>query len=674
MHVENLTNVDFLGFILGIITFSWVIFRVVPGAGLAPPRTVYTEAEVRAYDPALPKYFLVATLALALGAAHAAVKSLPPVAAWLAQGGHGGHLVRDMSNTHLDIVLGGTIAATGLTWLVLPRVVGHPLASHKLATLSFWATTLGAFGFYLTNLVVGVVLARLYHQGVPYDPTAKNMLGLWRTIPISGTAGVMGVGYWTFVANVYLTVLKARKVQGPRPLRHLGKYFLVGATGLFIGTVQGVVQVMPDKEAWLHAAGPAGRYIDPIAHAHVNLVMGTMMLLAGLVFWWTQDPEGDPARRRTENVVFWLMTVGSGSFYLVFMRLGWVEGHLIIRQHLTFEQAVAREGLWHSVPIAVSGSLMLLGLWSVIFTIARRCLAGLLPRPTALMVLAGTATLFVGSLQGIAQTVPAVKTWLVDTGEYGEMLTNAHAQLNMLGGVILVLFALGLDRADLLFGRPAPDWVRATLLRRAGPGIVVYYVSSVVGLVVAGQSVLSGGRVAPPVAGGEVSEGTFVPVHNVVSSWLSPLGMSVGAALYAAGFWVVAGFAWWASREFRVNGWLRLRLWADAYEGSPPFWASRVPRRYYLFAEIVGASAGFPGFGWILSGRPLIGLPLALVNPGIVWGAIPVLVSGYYGIWQTVTVAYLGAVAVLSVGMLALLLSRPRPQRALVPAREVVAP
>ena len=62
----------------------------------------------------------------------------------------------------------------------------------------------------------------------------------------------MGLGYWTFVANVYITVGKAsgeRKVfpekATPKEDFLLAKFFAVGATGLLFGTVQGVYQVMP---------------------------------------------------------------------------------------------------------------------------------------------------------------------------------------------------------------------------------------------------------------------------------------------------------------------------------------------------------------------------------------------------------------------------------------------
>ena len=58
-----------------------------------------------------------------LGGVHMVLKNLPWTAEWLARAGYAGHLVRDLSNTHVMIVGGGTLISTGLCWYVLPRIV-----------------------------------------------------------------------------------------------------------------------------------------------------------------------------------------------------------------------------------------------------------------------------------------------------------------------------------------------------------------------------------------------------------------------------------------------------------------------------------------------------------------------------------------------------------------------
>src|SRR5258708_19896901 len=68
------------------------------------------------------------------------LKNLPWIEEYLARTGYAGHLVRDLSNTHVMIVGGGTLIPTGLCWLPLPRVVGRPLARGGLAQCPFWFT------------------------------------------------------------------------------------------------------------------------------------------------------------------------------------------------------------------------------------------------------------------------------------------------------------------------------------------------------------------------------------------------------------------------------------------------------------------------------------------------------------------------------------------------------
>ena len=78
--------------------------RLLPGK--APPvRTEpYPDDELTRHDRKLGKYFVAGGVFLVLGGLHMAAKNLPWAAEWLARAGYAGHLVRDLSNTHLMIV------------------------------------------------------------------------------------------------------------------------------------------------------------------------------------------------------------------------------------------------------------------------------------------------------------------------------------------------------------------------------------------------------------------------------------------------------------------------------------------------------------------------------------------------------------------------------------------
>src|SRR5207237_6363428 len=143
-------------------------------------------------------------------------------------------------------------------------------------------------------------------------------------------AGVMGVGYWCFAANVFLTIFQARLVRAFKPSGHLAKFLAVGAAGLTVGTVQGVIQVQPGNADWLYRAGHAGEWIDPISHAHINLVTGLAMLVAGAFFSLAPLAGGERPSRRVTNACFWSLLAGSLAFYGSTLYLGFHAGGLVV--------------------------------------------------------------------------------------------------------------------------------------------------------------------------------------------------------------------------------------------------------------------------------------------------------------------------------------------------------
>lgn len=187
------------------------------------------------------------------------------------------------------------------------------------------------------------------------------------------------------------------------------------------------------------------------------------------------------------------------------------------------------------------------------------------------------------------------------------------------------------------------------MLACVGLGIAVYDAATLTNAVVA--------------AGALVSARPLTEAIGRTMPW-GPLAMTGGAALYAVGFGLLFRFIWAATGSYRAAGWRDLRVALARYDGMPAPWRRRIPAAYFLGAEIVGASAGFPGLGWILSGRPLIGLPLALLGPGIAWAVIPLLASPYgdgplvrFGNGSAL-LAYLAASTGLSLAGLGLTLAR----------------
>src|SRR5919201_1312846 len=490
MYLRHLSSLQFLTYasFFGVVIAA--MFRFMPGK--APPvRTMpYSETELGAHDHKVAKYFLAGGVFRVLGAVHMVVKNVPGAAVALARTGYAGHLVRDLSNTHVMIVGGGTLLATGLTWLALPRIVRRPLTSEGLAQCAFWFTVVGLAVFYVSLIGNGIAIGRLVEHGWDYR-LAKAHMGKWYKVPTGIGAGVMGLGYWCFATNVVVTIFQSRLVKVAKPQWHLWKYFATGAAALTVGTVQGVIQVQPKNADWLYAAKHAGEWIDPISHAHINLVTGLTMLVAGALFAFVRAGGGEEPSRRLVNTGFFCPLAGSLAFYLAALYLGFHEGRLVHRG-LTPEQAEEATSI-HPFLIMGAGIAMFAAFWLLLFVLVRSVWRS--PGLLRVFVLAGCAALAVGTLQGPVQAFPAVNELLDRGGEAGDVIVNLHAQLNMLAGLMVILVGLAL----LVLGG------RARLVATAVPaGMGVYY---------AGGLAFSAGGGAPGGGGGGVGRGAR-PLHR----------------------------------------------------------------------------------------------------------------------------------------------------------------
>ncbi len=636
---------DLILIALGILISAVVVFKMLPGAAVYREQE-FTRAQITEYDREVPRYFLFAALALFVGGAHTVVKSIPGFYNWLWEAGYGGHLFRDLSNSHIVIVGGGTVLLTGITWYVLPRWLNRPLYSNTLASLSLWFTVFGVYGFYFAWLVLGLVEGEMVRQGWQYA-AAKEYIGAWHRIPTGITSGIMGVGYWTYVLNVVLTIYVARFVKH-KPDGYLVKFALVSALALFVGTVQGVLQVLPDNANWLHAALKFGEYIDPISHAHINLVTGMMVSLGAFLIYFAPrfgDDSSKEISRADASRLFWILVPGSLIFYFAFLLIGLILGYatvgyggLELPQLVSFVSASSR--FW----LALGGTVMLLGFWYYFYLLAKTLNAREFFKvlregsPRAFWFVSAIA-LFVGTLQGMLQVIPATAQLLVVAQE----VPNIHAQLNMIGGIMLALMGVVYVLLPELTGAPAsPKWMRVNLYG-VGFGIAAYYVV-----------VLTSGLVR----GMYLREGLNDAEAAAQLGWAAPTLMLVTALPMFVGYWAFGAAMWNATRAYRAEWFARWRENLATYTGPLPPRVQKIPLPFILAMEFFGALFGFPGLGWLYAGQALFGVALLCAGPGVAWALIPLLTSPFvdtifqpYGI--TVLFAWLGGTAVLSTTFLA---------------------
>lgn len=147
------------------------------------------------------------------------------------------------------------------------------------------------------------------------------------------------------------------------------RFFVLSVTYLFIGTVQGVMQTLPGVSQWIRETGPAGHLIDPLAHAHVNLVGGVTMGLMGLFYFVLPYLLKRPIYSQAlASVSFWFSAIGVGIFYSSLIILGLIEGNMI-QSGLTYTQALEAVGPMHHIMIITGAMIMGFGYWTYITNI-----------------------------------------------------------------------------------------------------------------------------------------------------------------------------------------------------------------------------------------------------------------------------------------------------------------
>lgn len=116
---------------------------------------------------------------------------------------------------------------------------------------------------------------------------------------------------------------------------NLVKFMMTATACLFIGTLQGALQTIKPIREWLVAIGTPnanpGHMIDPLAHAHINLVGGVVIFMIGAIYYLLPRMSGKAiySQRLVEHSYWWI-TIGITCFYLALMTFGIWEGHLML--------------------------------------------------------------------------------------------------------------------------------------------------------------------------------------------------------------------------------------------------------------------------------------------------------------------------------------------------------
>jgi hypothetical protein len=134
--------------------------------------------------------------------------------------------------------------------------------------------------------------------------------------------------------------------------------------------------------------------------------------------------------------------------------------------------------------------------------------------------------------------------------------------------------------------------------------------------------------------------------------------------LRAAG--LLLHLVWCATSAYRTNALAGLLRELDRHNAPTKPWRAQVSNNSLSLSEALDALFGFPGLGWILSGRALVGVPLMFGGSALAWALLLVfslcselgLTGGVFVMIQ----GYLIVSAVLFVAGLWIMLSRRNSQ------------
>src|SRR5205085_9910347 len=286
----------------------------------------------------------------------------------------------------------------------------------------------------------------------------------------------------------------------------------------------------------------------------------------------------------------------------------------------------------HGPLIVGSGILMFGAFWLLLETLIRTYVRA--SRPLSLFVVAGCAALAVGTLQGPIQAVPAVNELLDRGGEAGDVIVNLHAQLNMLGGLMMLL-------AGATFALLGVRAVRRTLVL-VPVAMAIYYAAGI------GFSAVEAARVSRGASYGAA-------VH-ALEPWPALVLVPAAAGL-VVGFGHFTRAVWHATAVDRSRSRAALAAAPRIYAGPIPARVRRRSPAALAGYELPMALLGFPGVGWLFAGFPLRASLLLCGGPAFAWAVLPIAFTPYgNGPLRTlgwkVELVYLPVSAVLSAGLL----------------------
>ncbi|MHB1927132.1 MAG: cbb3-type cytochrome c oxidase subunit I [Leptospirillum sp.] len=148
------------------------------------------------------------------------------------------------------------------------------------------------------------------------------------------------------------------------------KFILFGVFCLFIGTLQGFLQSTPRLRHWVHSTGQAGHLVDPLAHAHINLIGGVVSIVMAMVYYLLPRMLKRGIWSSALGFAnYYLMVAGVAGFYLVLLTFGILEGNRMLDEGVVYPIARSHYQPYHRIGFVFSALLMGLAHWTFVLNV-----------------------------------------------------------------------------------------------------------------------------------------------------------------------------------------------------------------------------------------------------------------------------------------------------------------
>jgi hypothetical protein len=169
----------------------------------------------------------------------------------------------------------------------------------------------------------------------------------------------MGIGFWSFIANIFLTIRQKPATDAP-PDHRLAAFIGFSVFALLVGTIQGVIQVLDPVEEWLEEAAPSGYLVTPLAHAQLNMVGFAIVGLMTMSLFLLPRILGRPITdARASRRVLSVICVGIIATYAVFLGVGLLESIAIHNGMAPLDAQQAVAGTWGRYALFIGAQAIL---------------------------------------------------------------------------------------------------------------------------------------------------------------------------------------------------------------------------------------------------------------------------------------------------------------------------